>query len=485
MPLQCNQNIHNSAPNLENDVNNCNLLFKNGNDLPANIWHETESFDHGFYMNTSLHAESRSISTKNSLVEINDPSKNVSPQNTSKGENVKLLNEAVTFQTEEYYMAPPSISSNDALNMPHAFEKEIESQENENVFYDEPLKLEETHRSLPAILSSMNDNTTERNLFVEENIGSQNIQTFYDEPSKLDKSNVALSASLSDHTIKTTLVADKQISSHENAFVLYDEPAKIESNHGSLPPLPTTEEIHANGHLDTEHPDESFYEGINDNAISDFYEGLGDDNFYEGLENQKEFYSSQGDTDMNDFYEGIGDVEIYEGLDDNNERNLSSSTHEDVSLKCLIDSLGETDTPYIPPKPPPVPFRNPSKAFKPLPDIPQYQLFDPLINYVKMSPTTEDGPCLSPIIKEVAQSKSLVDVTSKISSASPQEPSLSSVSSEGLYDGIEMGSEDFDTDESDENGHKVPQMKNGMRRSYSVNFKVCDLFFDCGFCILF
>ena len=437
--------------------------------MPANIWPENQNFDDGFYMNTSLHAESKVLSRNNSAVEIDDPSKSIVKKCISQVENVNLPNEAVTFHKEQYYMAPP-LASNDELNFINTVEKDEPCQDDD--FYDEPPKIDEKSEILPLEPSN---NVIERVVAAKENA-----QAVYDEPSKSEEyqGNLPLlHPSMIRHTPITGVSTNSGMNCNENSELgFYDEPSKLGSDHGSLPPLPNPlDEVHSNNYNEENNNaspiEESIYEGINDNEIGDFYEGLGDDNFYEGLENPKEFYSDGHlDSDMNDFYEGIGDAnaELYEGLDDGTEGNFGLSAQEDTSLKCLIDSLGKADTPYVPPKPPPVPFRNPSKAFKPLPDIPQYQPFDPLIKYTKMSPTTEDGPCLSPVINEVAQLMFATEANSKLSSTIPPEPSMSSASSEGLYDGIDMASEDGEAEDDEYDYSCKKETKNGMTRSYSV-----------------
>lgn len=292
---------------------------------------------------------------------------------------------------------------------------------------------------------------------------------------------------------------------------LYDAPAPIKNNI-ELPPIPCqlTDPLLIINHTVSDDADSSqneiqecFYEGISDTELSSLYEGVApeveDDNYYEGLENSTDIY--EGIDNGDDFYEGISDDAendvFYEGLEEEPESKSGSI----VSLQNLIESLSKSkpEAPYVPPKPPPVPMRNPSKNFKPLPNIPQYKPISHSKTFsIKKSPSFHNLHYkYSPILKDpkhMPKSKSLVDVTSPRSSASPREESSSSMSDDGLYDGIDMGSEEGEVQKEedivgdqgdDEMCEKESDPHIRKNKSIKVWFDVLTKYLVCLFCLYF
>lgn len=287
---------------------------------------------------------------------------------------------------------------------------------------------------------------------------------------------------------------------------LYDAPPPvIDPGHATLPPLPPRASdglsFMSNKNTSQNENEECFYEGINDGDIDCLYEGIPneEDNFYEGVGSpiNDQIYEGIG-SPMNDLYEGLDDNEgndIYDGITGENEvfyEGLGdifevNDAKEDESLLNLIHSLAKTDTPYVPPKPPPVPLRNPSKTFKPLPDIPQNQEIR-TFHLPKKSPSLQGLTFnYSPLPKvadyNISKSKSLVDMTSRRSSASPKVSSATSIESDGLYDGIDMDS----TDEEDQESTKTKDQamsdseeqevneERSFSRTYSLKVSTCKL----------
>ena len=416
LPVQDRNQIH-SAPNLENDVNQSNVVansvkpFQNGaGTLDGTRVTFAQNFSEEIYMNTSLHAEQK-------FTTPHYPVKYV-PEQESISHRISVSfkdDEGIRPSPEEYYMVPPAVSGD----------------------------------------TNFNDGTNEI----------------------------------------TTL---EQTSPQEYSPGLYDAPPQIDTKHSALPPLPPSANdplmfyhqnsvINGISHNET---GECFYEGINDVDITSLYEGIpnDEDNFYEGVGSpMNDFYEGIEDNDGNDFYEGIPDQDndvFYEGLVEPQEFN---DVKEDDSLLNLIESLTKSDTPYVPPKPPPVPMRNPSKTFKPLPDIPQNKelgSFDSAKKKVKglmkKSPslhglTLNYSPLPQDRISIISKSKSLADVTSSHrSSISPKLSSVTSLSSDGLYDGIEMLSEDEEEERNQNHSDpESPESGHVMRRSYSLSVKVC------------
>ncbi|XP_063678073.1 uncharacterized protein LOC134814028 isoform X4 [Bolinopsis microptera] len=442
LPPQDRYRIHNvnSTPNLENDVNlgNTDLdprrPFQNGSEtLDGTRVTFAQNFGEEIYMNTSLHAEQK-------FTTPHYPVKYVSErQAINRPLSVTFKDDETNRPSpEEYYMVPPTVSGD---------------------------------------------------------------------------------ANSNDHSTK--IIAPDQLShgTEEYSPGLYDAPTPLDINHATLPPLPPSANdplifyhqnsvingiAHSEAAIAHSETQECFYEGINDVDTDCLYEGIPHDedeeNFYEGVGSpMNDFYEGIGDNDENDFYEGIGDDDddddndIYEGIPDNNDvfyEGLGSPQEfndikEDDSLLNLIQSLTKSDTPYVPPKPPPVPMRNPSKTFTPLPDIPQNKELGSssfVFAKKKNKGTVKKSPSLhgltfnySPVPQEsiISKSKSLADMTSSYrSSTSPKFASVTSLSSDGLYDGIEMLSEDDEELAKDHDPEQEsPESEYSGRRSYSVAVK--------------
>ncbi|KAL5252286.1 hypothetical protein ACHWQZ_G015158 [Mnemiopsis leidyi] len=416
LPLKEQNHIHNvnSTPNLENNVNlgyiDANSISPFQNGSGTLNGAFSSNFGEEIYMNTSLHAEQKFTTPHYPVKYVPEE------QSISRRISVNLRDDEMNKRSpEEYYMVPPppscEIHHNDDTEQPAIIEQGS-SEEYSPGFYDAPSQIETKHSALPPLPSSANDPL----IFYQPNSASN------------------------------------------------DNP---------------------NGELA-----ECFYEGINDVDIASLYEGIpnDEDNFYEGVGSpMNDLYEGIGENEENDFYEGIPDQDndvFYEGLGEPQEFH---DVRKNDSLMNLIQSLTESDTPYVPPKPPPVPMRNPSKTFKPLPDIPQNkEIISFYAESGKEKVPFKKSPSLqglsfnySPLPQEpdsmICKSKSLADMTSSHrSSLSPKVSTVTSLSSDGLYDGIELPS---DNEEEEQKNHEsepeqeAQERENFARRSYSLSVK--------------
>ena len=417
LPLKESSHIHDvrSTPNLENNVNLGNI----GADSLKPFQNGSGTFDAAFspnfpeeiYMNTSLHAEQKFTTSHYPVKYVPEE------QAISRRISVNFRDDEMAKPSpEEYYMVPPppncEIHHNDDTEQPSIVEQGS-SEEYSPGFYDAPPQMDTKHAALPPLPPSANDPL----IFYHQNSASNG-------------------------------------NSHEE-------------------------------------DGECFYEGINDVDIASLYEGIpnDEDNFYEGVGSpMNDLYEGIGENEENDFYEGIPDQDndvFYEGLGEPQE---FQDGKEDDSLMNLIQSLTQSDTPYVPPKPPPVPMRNPSKTFKPLPDIPQNTEITTFhAEKGKAKGPFKRSPSLqglsfnySPLPQEpdsmISKSKSLADMTSSHrSSLSPKVSSTASLSSDGLYDGIELPSDN--EEEKEKNHESEPEQEtleheHFARRSYSLSVKV-------------